>query len=817
MNVVNKLLKPSLSIDLEMRIDEAYTYLSDYGLDGATISDSDNEIIGVITKNQILQAIGNGVAPKCMVKDLMSTDKEIIKFANEFQTIINDLKSQLAFKEMNESLDSRKFSNLLWSFTQLFQEQKSYWEACIDSIYNPLVSIDNDGNVNYFNKAFEKATGISAADALGRNINDLFRTSGLVDVLKNLQPQVTQRIEEVGTAFISNRTPIIKDGQLIGAVAVLQEIADLEQIAEELERTKELNRELDAIIESSFDGLYITDGYGNTLRINKGFERITGVGSEECVGRNMAELVEEGVFSDSGSLLALEKRESVTINLTPRSGKEILVTSTPIFNDNGDIALIVTNVRDITELNELERKLKHMEGLREKELDAIFDSSYDGLYITDGEANTIRLNKAFERVLGVKSEECIGRNMEDLVREGIFSRSGTLLALEKDDAITITLQAKTGRTALVTSTPIRDDHGNIILVVTNVRDISELNELQEKLEQFEGLTRAYQTELQELKLRTQCVVHSSKMRDLVTLAVRVASVDSTVLIQGESGVGKELVANTIQSNSNRRDGPYIKINCGAIPENLLESELFGYEPGAFSGAGKQGKPGMFELANGGTLFLDEIGDLPLSLQVKLLRVIQERQISRVGGTTTMDIDVRILTGTNYDLGEMVKKKLFRKDLYYRLNVIPIHVPPLRERRDDIPVLSQHFLEKFNQRHQLSKRLSNDVLAYFITYDWPGNVRELENLIERLVVTSLNDTITLRELSSWSELGPVLPGIDDSGVVPLQHALENTERRVLENAFSIYSSTYAVAKALGISQPTVVRKAAKYGIKFGMAQ
>lgn len=815
MNIVNTGI-PSLSVNAQLSITKAAGILLEHGVDGAAVANAKHEIIGFLTKNHILEAVANGLALDSPVMDLMSSDKEIINLLDESHELSQIFASQSLLQEYQENnvdFDKSKVSNLIWKFIQLFQKEKDDWEACFDSIYNPIISIDNDGNINYFNKAIEKVSGISTSEARGRNINDIFHTSKLVDVLNTLETQATQRIDEVGTTFISNRTPIIKNGRVVGAVAVLQEIADLEEIAEELARTKELNRELDAIIESSFDGLYLTDGEGNTLRLNQGFQRITGISSAECVGRNMSDLVDTGVFSDSGSLLAKEKRESVTITLTARTGKEILVTSTPIWDEAGNIALIVTNVRDITELNELERKLKHVEGLREKELDAIFDSSYDGLYITDGEANTLRLNEAFERILGVTAKECIGRNMADLVREGVYSRSGTLLALEKRAAVTITLQAKTGRTALVTSTPIWDDQGNIILVVTNVRDISELNELQEKLEQFEGLTRAYQTELQELKLRTQCVVRSSKMRKLITLAVRVAGVDSTVLIQGESGVGKELVANTIHSNSNRKDGPYIKINCGAIPENLLESELFGYEPGSFTGAGKQGKPGMFELANSGTLFLDEIGDLPLGLQVKILRVIQDMQINRVGGTNPIDIDVRILAGTNYDLAEMVQKKLFRKDLFYRLNVIPILVPPLRERRDDIPVLSQHFLDKFNQRHQLNKKLSNDILAYFAAYDWPGNVRELENLIERLVVTSIQDNITLKDLSSWSEIGSVMPNIDDSNVASLQHALENTERRVLQNAFALYSSTYAIAKALGVSQPTVVRKAAKYGLKF----
>ncbi|MEN6351625.1 MAG: sigma 54-interacting transcriptional regulator [Syntrophomonas sp.] len=933
MNIVNPADITPLVLNSRLTMIEACQLLTENGLECARVSDSSGRMLGILTAENIIEFVSSGLSFDTPIENLISYDEELADILGEVEKMLCEWNYKHIPEE--QAPTNRPGYKLLKSSLKLLQREKKEWQTCIDSIYNPLISIDDLGNVKFFNKALETATGISAHEARGRNINDLFKSSKLIDILKSGKSQATQRVDEYGKNFISNRTPIIIDDQVVGAVAVLQEISDFEQIAEELAHTKELNRQLDATIESSFDGLFITNGEGNVIRFNKGFQRITGINpeeclgrnmqdliddglisgsatlvvlnsreratssfkvkngkevlvtstpifdnngnivlivtnvrdiselnelerefkhwfglhekeldaifdstydglyitdgqantlrindafarvtgvtSEECVGRNMAELVKEGYFTGSGSILAMEKRERATITLSARNGNEVLVTSTPIFDDDGNIVLIVTNVRDITELNEMERQFKHAVGLREKELDAIFDSSYDGLYITDGEANTIRLNEAFERVLGVKAEECVGRNMRDLVKEDVFSRSGTLLALEKQGTITITLQAKTGRTALVTSTPIFDEQGNIILVVTNVRDVSELNELQDKLEQAEGLSRFYQTELQELRLRTQCVIHSSKMRELITMALRVALVDSTVLIQGESGVGKELVANTIHKNSNRKDDPFIKINCGAIPENLLESELFGYEPGAFTGASKNGKAGLFEVANRGTIFLDEIGDLPLGLQVKLLRVIQDMQVVRVGGTKPIDIDVRIFAGTNYNLADMVQKKQFRKDLYYRLNVIPITVPPLRERREDVPVLSQHFLEMFNERHQLNKRLSNDVIAYFMTYDWPGNVRELQNLIERLVVTSMHDTITLHDVSTWSEIGPVLPGVDDSGVMPLQHALESTERKVLQNAFSLYNSTYEVAKALGVSQPTVVRKAAKYGI------
>lgn len=306
------------------------------------------------------------------------------------------------------------------------------------------------------------------------------------------------------------------------------------------------------------------------------------------------------------------------------------------------------------------------------------------------------------------------------------------------------------------------------------------------------------------------IFHSEKMQELMKLVIHIAAVDTTVLIQGESGVGKELIADILHSCSMRKNGPFIKINCAAIPANLLESELFGYEPGAFTGANRKGKAGMFELASGGVLFLDEIGDMPWELQVKLLRAIQEMEITRVGGTQPIKIDLRILAAANCSLKEMVVSDRFRKDLYYRLNVVPLFIPPLRDRPEEILALVKHFVEFYNQKHKLQKRLSTDVLQCFMQYNWPGNVRELENLIERLIVTTNHDTITISDLSAWSELITAQKEFE-SELILLQKALENTERKMLQKAFSIHNSTYAVARALGISQPTVVRKTAKYGI------
>lgn len=346
---------------------------------------------------------------------------------------------------------------------------------------------------------------------------------------------------------------------------------------------------------------------------------------------------------------------------------------------------------------------------------------------------------------------------------------------------------------------------------TRIKEIM-IAEIQCAPEHIEDHKLVCQEENQYIKLANskKFIIHSEKMHELMKMVIHIAAVDTTVLIQGESGVGKELIADILHRYSKRRNGPFIKINCAAIPANLLESELFGYEPGAFTGASKTGKAGMFELANGGVLFLDEIGDMPWDLQVKLLRAIQDMEITRVGGTQPIKIDLRIIAGTNCCLQEAVVRERFRKDLYYRLNVVPVFVPPLRERPEDILALVNHFLEVYNQKHQMHKRLSNDVSHLFMQYNWPGNVRELENLIERLVVTTQHDIIGSADLSAWSELISAQEDVE-SELIPLHKALENTERKMLQKAFTLYNSTYAVARALGVSQPTIVRKTAKYGI------
>jgi transcriptional regulator with PAS, ATPase and Fis domain/NAD-dependent dihydropyrimidine dehydrogenase PreA subunit len=312
-------------------------------------------------------------------------------------------------------------------------------------------------------------------------------------------------------------------------------------------------------------------------------------------------------------------------------------------------------------------------------------------------------------------------------------------------------------------------------------------------------------------MQNPIIAYSIEMGKVLQVATKVAQVTSTVMILGESGVGKEVVARFVHNASLRRGGPFVTINCGAIPPNLLESELFGYEAGAFTGAKRQGKPGMIETASSGTLFLDEISDLPLDLQVKLLQVIQERRLTRVGGIQPIEVDIRIIAATNRDLAKMVERGEFRADLFYRLNVVPIVIPPLRSRRDDIIPLIYHFLAKHNNTHRYNKTISRETREVLTQYSWPGNVRELENLIERLVVTVEGDEIGVEDLPQYIKERDVSCNskVIVEGVIPLREAVEEVERQLIKHAQEEHETTYEIAEALGVNQSTVVRKLKKY--------
>ena len=567
------------------------------------------------------------------------------------------------------------------------------------------------------------------------------------------------------------------------------------------------------ILNNLFNGVVVVDPQGQVVFCNSSAEKCLGVETRQVIGRPLTQLlplgnIYEQVISGVGytcERISLNEKVSVLSNCLPVKKDREFFGSIIIFQDLSEIEKGQENIRALEELN--------------RELNALIESSYDGIWITDGKGVTLRVSKSYEKFSGIKAEEVVGRPMEELVKEGYYSDSAALHVLARKEPVTLVHEIKTGKKAMVTASPIYDDQGNIWRIITNVRDITLLDNLQKQLAEMRRLSQRYEYELRQMReLNGVKIMGESKaIQDVVDLALRLAKVDTTVFIQGESGVGKGLVAELIHRNSQRKNEPFIKLNCGAIPENLLESELFGYEKGAFTGACKDGKPGMFELANKGILFLDEVTEMPLHLQVKLLQAVQDQEIYRVGGTRLIKLDVRIIAATNQDVAALVAKGLFREDLYYRLNVVPVVIPPLRERKEDIPPLINYYLSLFNKKFNLNKKISSPAVDYLTFYHWPGNVRELENVVQRLVLLSPGEIIEVDDLPN--HIIGEKKAVHDGYVLTLpkdismREALEEVERVLLKMALREQGSTRRAAKQLAIDQSTVVRKAQKYKIEY----
>ena len=445
----------------------------------------------------------------------------------------------------------------------------------------------------------------------------------------------------------------------------------------------------------------------------------------------------------------------------------------------------------------------------------LLESSYDGIWITDHVGKILFANSANAKLLGVPRSELENKTTQELQDEGVFQTSAILEALQTRQQVSrVCNNPRTCLTVLATATPVFNEAGDIQYIFNNVRDITALNEMRESLQDKDEIIRQQNSQLETMRLRLgvgTIIANSKAFTQVVELARRAATFDgATVLILGESGTGKEVISELIVNTSPRKDKPYLQINCGAIPENLIESELFGYEKGAFTGADAKGRKGLFEAANGGTVFLDEIGDLPLHMQVKLLRVLQQRRIVRVGGTETVNLDVRIIAATNKDLKQMVKEGRFREDLYYRLNVVPIEIPPLRDRKEDILPLVNHFLTVANRKYHTNKSIYSDTIDVLESYSWPGNVRELENLMENLVITTPGDIIRRENLSERLKFSTENRGFtEDTEVITLKETVERAEYMAIQKAIRQCGSIRKAAVALGVDPSTIVRKQQNY--------
>lgn len=443
-------------------------------------------------------------------------------------------------------------------------------------------------------------------------------------------------------------------------------------------------------------------------------------------------------------------------------------------------------------------------------LEAAIAGSEIGYMICDAECNVVKINQAQIRITGQEPAYNLGRNMRDIeIEDG--SPSATVKVASEKVPVKLEQTLVNGNSYLVYSYPFFDQEGNLKYIISNLLDTTEINKTKQELENNNRKLCEQLLELQnQIQAQGKIIYQSDVMRQTLKLCDKVAIFDSNILIQGESGVGKERIAEYIYEKSRRNTKEFIKLNCAAIPEALLESELFGYEGGAFTGASKEGKKGLLDFADKGTLMLDEIGELSLSLQAKLLRFLQEGEFYRVGGRNPVNADVRIIAATNRDLKEMVDQKTFRADLYYRLNVIPIMIPPLRERKEDIPLLIGHFTNVFNEKHEHEKTWTIEALNQMMLGNYPGNVRELQNSVEHILVLIEKDKIEKNDVSA------ILYGIHEDSHVDqnrgnLKEMVQEYEKKLLSQYFQEYKTEEAVAQALQSSQSTISRKRIKYGI------
>ncbi len=487
----------------------------------------------------------------------------------------------------------------------------------LDSLNSGVLAIDRDANIIVFNDASARILGVPKEKALGRNLLSIVPNSGLVNVLRTSAPEVG-RPQAIGSLTVmTNRSPIFRDGSLIGAVSIFQDITEMEKISRELDSTKILVHTLEEVLAGAGEWMLVVDASGVITMISEAYAEFNGVTVPEAVGKHVTKVVENTRMHIVAQTGVAEMGEPQTIR-----GRDVIVNRIPL---------------------------------------------------KDG-----------DRVVGA--------------------------------------------------------YGRVVF-----KDVEQLRRLAGKLNVLESKVRYYEEELTHLRgarYTFDSIIGSGPaIAAAKEEALRASRTDSTVLLRGDTGTGKELFAHAIHAAGQRRSRPFIKLNCAAVPAELLESELFGYEEGAFTGAKKGGKPGKFEMAAGGTLFLDEIGDMPLPMQAKLLRVLQEREVERVGGTSSRRVDIRIIAATGRLLEELVGEGTFRADLYYRIHVIPVHIPPLRERKEDIGEIAEHFLAKISaDTGEPRRRLSPELLGILRSYAWAGNVRELQNVLERAVAMARGEVL-----------------------------------------------------------------------------
>ena len=534
------------------------------------------------------------------------------------------------------------------------------------------------------------------------------------------------------------------------------------------------------------DGIIITDEHLKIINFNQAILRITGFSPDELMGKEIKEILPYFEKIDNRVISAVETemktREGMTI--------KVLVSVNPVKSPEGKTNQHLFVIRNIFEYLFLLKQLIQERNFKE----AILESILDGVFTVDSQFRITSFNKAAENITGYKKEEVLGKNCSEVMRSPDADARPLRKTLETGENVSnyeMEIITKNGKRipVSVNTAILYDEKGEVIGGVETFRDMSEIVRLRNEVRH---------------RFSFGNIIGKSDCMQIIYDKLEVISVtDSNVLIEGETGTGKDLIARTIHYNSMRKDKPFVKINCAAIPENLLESELFGYKKGAFTGA-VMDKMGKFEAADGGTIFLDEIGDMPLSLQAKILRVIEEKEFERLGEVKSRKVDVRVIAATNRPLKELVEQGKFRLDLYYRLNVVRIKLPALRERAEDIPLLLDHFIEVFNKKfNKKVKGVEQRVMDFLLDYSWPGNVRELENVIEHAMIHARGDLIRFDNLPDY------LFEEGESDAVSLEDIEREHILRVLK---SVNNNKTLASKILGISRSTLWRKLKELNIE-----
>jgi len=565
-------------------------------------------------------------------------------------------------------------------------------------------------------------------------------------------------------------------------------------------------REIETILNSTHDGMIAVNGAGIVTVFNRAAEKITGLRASDIIGRPAVETI-----PNTRLHIVLEKGEPELNQHQTIDDTVIITNRVPVRDEDGRITGAVAVFRDVTEIKLLSDQISGLWKARNL-LEAVIDATEDAISVADENGNNIIVNPAYTRITGLPKEAVIGKPVTVDIAEG----ESMHLKVMRTGKPVHNIRMKVGplkREVIVNVAPIFID-GRLQGSVGVIHDISAIISLTDKLAQARKIIR----QLQARYTWDDIIGGSAAMRDAKQQALRAAETPATVLLRGESGTGKELFAHAIHNASRRSSGQFVRVNCAAISETLLESELFGYEEGAFTGALKGGKKGFFEEASGGTIFLDEIGVINPALQRKLLRVLQEKEIVRVGGTVPVPVDVRVICATNADLEQKIRDGSFREDLFYRLNVMPIHIPPLRSRKEDIPMLVEHMIFRLNQEFGREvEGMADDALDMLMKYDWPGNVRELENVLGRAMINMHPEERVIRNTHlPLLECEKMIQSQLRSGsgtVEPLQRTMESAERTAIERALdSAGGNRQRAAELLGIAVRSLYYKMKKYGIR-----